>query len=340
MTRKFFLSLSVAASACLHVSHAEENDGWPTKERLRELFRKNSEFFRNYDPEKFKNLPLEIKDESWIDDRMEADEVGQPYLWITSPAEKGEVFGIIQVGRDGSVIAAGAEIRRTTPKKNKQIPKWDMTEAVKRASEGLQRFGWDIPSDLQLAQVQYTLDGTWYIIWHPTYGGVPEVKNDVALDQIGVVLDDDGDGVRFTRFRRGPAPAHTVPKLSRTEGIVLATKAVPKIMATGIYRSWMPKDLSPIELKQFDLCVTVPNWILDPGGYKLSTNQVITERRLCWRAAFLLLRQDVVGEKDGKRFYRDTQGLVYVLVDAVTGEIVGGNMEPIANDAVSQKYGN
>lgn len=322
------------------LTEAAAEDSWPTREQLNVIYGKNSEFFRSYLPEKFGGLALDIEQNDWIGDRREPADEGEPHLWVRKQkTQEGDLYGIIQVSKTGHVISAGAHVFHSGTPNVRTVPMWDMATAIERAEKALKSYGWEVSADMQLNCVHYSINGSWEIIWNRTFGGVPEVKNDAPIDQVCVLIEEDGSGIRFIRWRRGAEPPGTTPKLSQTEAIVLAAKAVPQIMATDIYRSWMPKNLAPTELKNIDLCVSVPNWILNPK-MTLSIDKTMKDRRLCWRATFLLYRRDTVGEQKGRPVYQATQGLVHVYVDAISGEIVGGNMEPIANDGVSMKFGN
>lgn len=321
-------------------AEATKADGWPTKEELNAIYRKNSEFFRLYLPEKFAALGLDIEQDDWIRGPRQPSDEGKPHLWVNKPAKDGEIYGIIQVTKSGYVISAGAHVfHRGTPHE-RTVPMWDLATAIERACNALKSYGWEVPPDMQMNALHYVSDGTWEITWNRVFGGVLEVQQDSPIDKIGVIINEDGSGIRFIRWRRDTVPPQTTPKLSQTEAVILAAKAVPQIMATGLYRSWMPKNLAPVELKTIDLRICIPNWILDPKRFSMDTDNTMNDRRLCWRATFLLYRRDTVGEQEKRPVYKATNGLVHVHVDAISGEIVGGNMEPIANDGISLKFGN
>ena len=331
-----------AGAAVINSSAAEAAvaDGWPTREHLNAIYRKNSEFFRRYLPEYFASLDLDIAQDDWIGDRREPGNEGEPHLWIHGPLDENKIYGTIQVSKTGHVITAGAHVfHRGTPHE-RTVPMWDLATAIERACNALKSYGWEVPPDMQMNALHYVSDGTWEITWNRVFGGVLEVQQDSPIDKIGVIINEDGSGIRFIRWRRDTVPPQTTPKLSQTEAVILAAKAVPQIMATGLYRSWMPKNLAPVELKTIDLRICIPNWILDPKRFSMDTDNTMNDRRLCWRATFLLYRRDTVGEQEKRPVYKATNGLVHVHVDAISGEIVGGNMEPIANDGISLKFGN
>ena len=98
----------------------------------------------------------------------------------------------------------------------------------------------------------------------------------------------------------------------------------------------MPTGLSPTNLRTAELCVAKPNWLLDPKRYKLGGPNMNPERRLCWHMVFMLRGAGKVSGPEANSEY----GLVYVLIDAVTGETVGADMEPIGDDGLSRRFGN
>jgi len=175
MNRRTFMSLTATALSGTGCAKSLE-DLWPTREALNALFRKNTEFFRSYLPEKFNGLPLEIESDDWIGDRNAEDEVGEPYLWINTPLRDGQIYGIIQVSQKGYIIAAGAHVHRRSSKQDRTEPKWEMAAAIERAGEGLKRLGWEIPPDMQLGKARYSLSGAWEITWSRVFDGVAEVK--------------------------------------------------------------------------------------------------------------------------------------------------------------------
>lgn len=333
------MATTVAAAVSGRTARGAEEKGWPTREALAAEYRRAMQFFRAALPEKLSTVPLEIEDDDWIDKRQPTQAGEEAQVYILKPRRKsGEVFGIMHLTSDGRVIEAGAHVNLRSAMPPHSVPKWSVAAAIESAASWLKRFGWELPQEFEIGDVEYKHDGSWQVRWHRRYGGVPELI-DERSDFLTVLMEEDGTGLRFARQLGGPAPTSISAKLTRTEGVTLAAKALPAIMATRIYGSSMPKGLSPVDLRTAELRIIKPNWLLDPKRYSVAGPKGPPERRLCWYVVFMLQRQDK-SERDGKPVFTSTFGLVHVYVDALSGEIVGGNMEPIFNDEMSRRFGN
>lgn len=335
MNRRIFISTTAAAAALpLAARDLAQPSDWPSDDHVRAKFKETMEFFRKALPEHLSKTPLIIEKSDEIE-RREADELNPDHIQVLSPLVQGEPYGIIKVARNGDIMDAGAGIHNTKPRKV-YVPQWSMHNAIERAGSWLKNIGWEIPAEFQVGEATYLNDGSWYVMWHRLYAGVPEAQTGSQSDEILVIMEEAGTGLRLGRRIRGDAPATTVPKLSRTAAVTLAAQALPQIMATQAYQSWMPAGLSPTNLRKAELCVAKPNWLLDPKRYKLAGPNMNPERRLCWHMVFMLRGAGKVSGPEAKSEY----GLVYVLIDAVTGETVGADMEPIGDDGLSRRFGN
>ena len=301
--------------------------GWPAQEQAAALYKKAMKFFREAIPEKFASVPPEVADDSWIRHMKAVDTRDEDYVLVMSPVD-GPGRGIIRVRRsDGELLLAGADIH---PGKGggKQAPVWSLAEAVEKAAGWLNRFGWEVPAAFRVSEVNFVDD--WFVHWRRYYGSVPELhRGEESGDQYSAILREGDTGVRLVRHIWGPEPSSLTPAVSQTDAILKAAKALPAAMATEVYKMWMPEGMSPIGCSKAELVVLRPNWLLDRKRYSLAGPKGPVERRLCWQVTFQLHRWDKSGEKNGRPVFKTGgAGEVALDVDAVTGEVVGGEMLP------------
>lgn len=342
MNRRTFFTLTTAAlSTPVIAQSSAKDDGWPTRETLNALFCRYSEFFRSHLAEKYKSLPLEIGDDDWIVGRGDESKIsigpeGEPSLMVVSPREDLQVFLYIQVSKAGQVILAGAGIYQLItrfqdhgkPLPARPLPKWDLPEAINRAQDSLKELGWEIPSDMRLGRVIHRSDaGTCSAVWHRTFDGLAEISSNADADKISVFINEDGEGAEFIRWRRGPVPERTIPRLTSGEALAIAAKAVPLFLAEGTWSQHVMslnlKDPVLREFKGIELCVTSPNWMTDPSRFKLNILYP-RERRLCWRSTFLFAENERADQKNETTESRQKKMLLEIHVDALTGELMGG----------------
>lgn len=339
MNRRTFLATTAAAGVTGALADTPD-DEWPTNESVAAEYKKAMEFFRAALPEKLASVPPAVENDTWMRHMKAAGSEDEAYVLVMSPLDR-PAAGIVRVSKTGQLLLAGASVIADPKAPIRPVPQWSIAAAIENASSWLKRFGWAVPTDFQVGKAEYDLGGNWQILWHHVYGVIPELQRQgTPADTITVMMEEDGSGLRFIRDIRGPQPATTTSKITRTEGVILAAKALPSVMATGIYKSWMPPGMSPLSFHSAELCVVRPNWLLDPKRYSLNGPKGPPERRLCWQVTFELSRREKSGEKNGKPVYSLAgQGQVFVDVDAVTGEVVGGDMLGMAHETSAGKPG-
>lgn len=345
MNRRSFLALTAGAALTGQSSAgtAAKDDGWPTRETLNKLFRQYAEYFRSHLSERYKALPLEIGGDDWILGREDESEssygqAGEPCLLVQSPPVDLSPHMCIQVGKSGQVIQATACIYELVARfkdsaklQAKALLTWDLPEAVTRAHAALKALGWEVPPDMRLGHVGYSTDlgGCLRAVWNRTFGGIPEISSNAAPDQIRISINVNGEGADFVRWRRGPVPEATTPKLTSGEAMDIALKAIPAFLEGG---AWTAHLLSAVlknpvlrEYKGTGLCVTNPNWVTDRGRFELDIGYP-RERRLCWRSTFLF--QEKTGAMLNESGLEPDRNWVEleIHVDALTGEVMGGRI--------------
>jgi len=204
-------------------------------------------------------------------------------------------------------------------------PELPIEKVIARAKEYLKAVDMELPEHMVLTSVQYnSVDRPlcWWVIWKPFFGGNPpddflepiEQHMDVAFHEtlglLSVVTTCDW-----------PVPKSVEVKISREDAIILASKVASLVMKTPYYQQARVPGFVIKSVKEANLKVAPPNWLLDPKrAIWIPGYHPPTETRFCWIVIFGTM-DTVERDHDFKPIAPD----ILVYVDAVTGEVVGAN---------------
>jgi hypothetical protein len=159
-----------------------------------------------------------------------------------------------------------------------------------------------------------------------------------------VLWDSDINGYKFDDFFDNPPAANVMfherfgfvvlamsnpwphPKsmkvcASREEAILKAAKAVPLVMKTQQYLRARLPGFKAKEVKNAELLISVPNWLLDPARADWLPEHPPKETRLCWVIRFTTADAIPLRPSNFKPIPPD----ILIYIDSETGEIVGAN---------------
>jgi hypothetical protein len=203
-------------------------------------------------------------------------------------------------------------------------PELAVGEAVFRAKGYLEFLGIGIPAHMSLAGANFnaTYDTTncWSIIWLPRVNGYQ--FDALFCRQIIHVQFHE----RFGLIEAGiqdywPLPKSTEIHFSCEAAILKAEKAAPLVMETPFYRQCRLPGFKVEQLKNAQLLISAPNWLLDPERAIWFFDKPPDETRLCWVVVFETV--DTVRERP--RNFKPMPPDIRIYIDAATGEIVGAN---------------
>ena len=217
------------------------------------------------------------------------------------------------------------------PPARQKSPTLTRQVAIERAKNYLRIFKIDVPPNYKLHDVEFNRNwiSCWDVSWwrysgkYPwdCYGGGTAVSENV---DVGF---HEKDGLLLVRSRGCcPEPKSLEVKISKAEAIAKATRCVPLLQKTPIYRSALRDGFVVKKVLWCELMVSVPNWWLDPERAVDDPQGPPSETRLCWKVEF--------ETKDSKEDERRRKGELgpdmslaapemTIYIDAATGEAVG-----------------
>jgi len=267
-----------------------------------------------------------------------ADMYRQPFaLDDISPAE-------IKRGADGTLVHIRAPIgfileqpsNRIVSVSNPHLHKFvetndtrqvaDLTtnSAVEVASGYLKTIGFQCRHPLVLTDAKFNwfLDKhIWCVTWEPVVDGYRFDSFLSYLSQYVCVRFHEQYG--FIGFRCSdvlPSPRTTEVKIAREFAVEKAEKVVPLVMRTPFYRMCRDSNFKMKSLKNAELLIAAPNWLLDPKRAIRIYDKPPGETRLCWVVTFETVATRV--REDGLNLIPPD---ILIYLDAATGEIVGAN---------------
>ena len=116
-----------------------------------------------------------------------------------------------------------------------------------------------------------------------------------------------------------PPPKRTIVKIVKEEAITRASKVAPLVMKTQFYQSARASGFVINGVRNAELKIAAPNWLLDPARAVWIREKPPEETRLCWIVTFSTV--DTVN-REGMNL---SQVDILVYLDADTVEIVGAN---------------
>lgn len=168
---------------------------------------------------------------------------------------------------------------------------------------------------------EYGIPSVWRAVWRPSYGGFKydDFLKDIYYPRIQVFFSEQYGFLSFSRTPFPPAPKTLEIRVSRKDAVFKAERAVPLVMMTPQYRQCRMPGFKPIRVKNMELRVAAPNWLLNPVRAVWLWEKPPEETRLCWIVRFATA--DTVDRGEMKLIPPD----ILIYIDAATGEIVGAN---------------
>jgi hypothetical protein len=213
--------------------------------------------------------------------------------------------------------------RYVTTNNVQKVPKLSVSEALDRAKFYLKELEVELPTNAILKVVSFGGDylGQWEVRWRPATGGFTYDDLLSCEEQSMVVLFHEEYGFcGYACALDFPAPTSTVVRVTQEEAIVKASKVAPLVMKTPFYRMCRERGFVVSGVKNTELKIVAPNWLLDPARAIWIRKTPPEETRLCWIVTFET--KDTIERKGGMRL---TDVDIYIHIDAATGEVVGAN---------------
>jgi len=203
-------------------------------------------------------------------------------------------------------------------------PELTVGEAVHRARGYLDILGIEVPAHMSLAGANFnaTYDTTncWSIIWLPRVNGYQ--FDSLFCRQIIHIQFHERLGLIEAGIQDyWPLPKSTEIHFSCEAAILKAEKVAPLVMETPFYRQCRLPGFKVEQLKNVQLLISAPNWLLDPKRAIWFFDKPPEETRLCWVVVFETV--DTVPARP--RNFKPMPPDIRIYIDAATGEIVGAN---------------
>lgn len=218
---------------------------------------------------------------------------------------------------DDCVKAAGDK-RQTVPEKS-------LDQAVSIAKGYLDRLGCTLPSDYHLGEVRFDASflSCWEVRWWRVAAGIYSTDrfDPVGQESVSVVFHETLglEGFGFRTY--SPPPKSLEVKVARETAILKASRVAPLVERTPFYKQSRVGGFVIKALKEANLQVAFPNWLLDPARAVYIRDKPPTETRLCWVVRFLTVN----GNAEPMPGLKLITPEILIYVDATTGEIVGAN---------------
>ena len=207
--------------------------------------------------------------------------------------------------------------------------------AIERAKEYLKIFKVYVPPNYRLEEVKFSTGpegrSDWLVVWSRVSGQyLWDTADSLNTETVFVAFcEKEGLEVLSAQGCNCPEPKRLEVKISKEDAIAKATRCIPLLQQSEIYRSCREGGFVVKSVKSCELRVVAPNWWLDPKRAVLfREGQVTPETRLCWRITF-----ETMDSKQEERRRKGELGPKESLVapemtlciDAATGEAVGAN---------------
>ena len=205
--------------------------------------------------------------------------------------------------------------------------------AIERAKEYLRIFKIDVPANYKLTMANFESgEHCWRVCWG-RFSGQYLWEWERSLQSETVFVDfyeKEGLVVLSAHGCNCPEPKHLEVKISKEEAIAKATRCIPLLQRTQIYRSCRLDGFVFKSVKSCEVRVSAPNWWLDPKRAIFMSNGLVPkETRLCWR-----VKLETMDSKQEDRRRKGELGSGESLmspemtfyIDAATGEAVGADV--------------
>jgi len=203
-----------------------------------------------------------------------------------------------------------------------EFPALSIPEAIRRAVFYLGEVGVGSPSNCALKTVSFGGDypSLWAVAWAPVAGrfAYDEFVR-CYIQGVSVVFHEEYGFCGYSCDLSFPRPTSTTVKVAKEEAIIRASKAAPLVMKTPFYRQCRASGFKVTGVKNAELKIAAPNWLLDPERAIWIRERPPDETRVCWIVRFETV--DTVDRGAMKLMAVD----ILIYIDAATGEVVGAN---------------
>lgn len=209
------------------------------------------------------------------------------------------------------------------PTKDQKIPTFTIDQAIETAKRYLKQLDIDLPANCVIGEVNFdqNYNSRWEIRWKLSAGQYTYEEFNRAYAESVVIVFHETLGLSVYGLKIvTPPPKSLVVKVGRDDAIIKASKCAPDVFRTVFYRQARESGFVLSGLKDVQLQVIVPNWMLDPAKSNVLRKGPPTESRLCWAISF----STVDSQADHRNLKLHPPDII-IYLDAATGECVGAD---------------